>query len=80
MATFELLTERRLIVEADDEGAARSIALGHLGAGSNKDGVHNQYGKYAIKIFPGCIRSAREIRLEGEAQYKAKEWDGDGWE
>jgi len=55
MPTFDVTTERRVFITADDEKSARAIAALFLGAADYREGYAKDHGPYRMKIFPGAV-------------------------
>jgi hypothetical protein len=59
MQSYELTTERKVLVSARDEDAAVKIVKGFLGGSSWKEGVDNELGPFSIRIYPGGVTKTR---------------------
>lgn len=78
--TFELVIERRLIVNAESSEAAEEVTKNFIAGGQNYEGTSAKHGSFSIKAFPGAVKRSKETRLEGMATYAGNEFDQDGWE
>ena len=56
MPTFDITTERRVLITAADEAYARAIAMQTLGLSDFREG-YSQAGAFSMKTFPGAITS-----------------------